>query len=307
MIAIISFLEHQPFLSLFLVIATGYGLGSINIKGLSLGSGAVIFTGLFVGAMAPKAHPPAMIATLGLVMFLYGLGVQYGKQFFAGLTSSTGRRYNLLAVISLAAATLVTVILLRFIHVSSALMAGIFAGSGTNSATMQAATEAAQNTDPAIGYSLAYPFGIIGAILCMYFMQLLVKPKIEESKSGFETIEVAIQSKNVDGLSVGDMMSKLPSTVQILVVRSGDENKHPDPDLILNVGDVLFLGSNDKMSLSAAQKMLGKQVKGPVVSDRSDMDFLHLFVSKSAVVGIPVEDIDFPGGYPGNDYPCTAR
>ncbi len=270
-------------------------LARINIKGLSLGSGAVIFSGLFIGAIAPKAHPPAMIATLGLVMFLYGLGVQYGKQFFAGLSSSTGRKYNLLAVISLSAATLVTVILLRSMHVSSAMMAGIFAGSGTNSATMQAATEAAQSTDPAIGYSLAYPFGIIGAILCMYFMQLIVKPKIEESKSGFETIEVAIRSKNVAGLSVKDIISKLPAAVKILVVRSRDENKHPDPDLILNVGDVLFLGSNDKASLVEAQKMLGKQVTGPIVSDRSDMDFLHLFVSKSAVVGLSPDDIKFPG------------
>ncbi len=161
---------------------------------------------------------------------------------------------------------------------------------------MQAATEAAQNTDPAIGYSLAYPFGIIGAILCMYIMQILVKPKIEESKSGLETIEVAIQSGNVDGMSVKDMMSKLPSTVQILIVRSGDENKHPDPDLAVKMGDVLFLGSNDKISLKDAQKMLGKQVKGPVVSDRSDMDFLHIFVSKPAVAGIPVQDIVFPEG-----------
>jgi putative transport protein len=292
---IIIFLEHQPFLALFLVIATGYGLGSVNIKGLSLGSGAVIFSGLFIGAIAPKAHPPAMIATLGLVMFLYGLGVQYGKQFFAGLTSSTGRRYNLLAVISLAAATAVTVILMPVMHVSSSMMAGIFAGSGTNSATMQAATEAAQNTDPAIGYSLAYPFGIIGAILCMYFMQLIAKPKIEESKSGFETIEVSIRSKNVAGLTVGEIKSKLPSAVQILVVRSDEENKHPEPDLILKVGDVLLLGGN-KASLIEAQKMLGKQVTGPVVSDRSAMDFVHIFVSKGGVVGLSVADIKFPKG-----------
>jgi putative transport protein len=292
---ITAFLEHQPFLSLFLVIATGYGLGSINIKGLSLGSGAVIFTGLFIGALAPKAHPPAMIATLGLVMFLYGLGVQYGKQFFAGLTSREGRRYNLLAVISLAAATVITIILLRGMNVSSAMMAGIFAGSGTNSATMQAAAEAAGNTDPAIGYSLAYPFGIIGAILCMYFMQLIVRPKIEDSKSGFEAIEVAIRSKNVAGLTVRDIISKLPADVQLLIVRSSHGNMHPDPDMILGIGDVLFLGSNNRSSLADAQEMLGKKVTGPVVSDRSDMDFLHIFVSNSAVAGLNPDDIQFPG------------
>jgi putative transport protein len=296
MSTITAFLEHQPFLSLFLVIAMGYGLGSINIKGLSLGSGAVIFSGLFIGALAPKAHPPAMVATLGLVMFLYGLGVQYGKQFFAGLTSSTGRKYNLLAIISLAAATMVTLILFRVMQISSALTAGLFAGSGTNSATMQAAAEAAQNSDPAIGYSLAYPFGILGAILCIYFMQLIVRPKVEEAKSGLETIEVSIRSKNVAGLTVREIISKLPAAVTVLVVRSDGENRHPDPDIIVNIGDVLFLGSNDRASLIDAQKMLGKKVTGPVVSDRSDMDYLHIFVSKGALVGLHVSEIRFPEG-----------
>src|SRR5512135_1956912 len=73
---IATFLSQQPFLALFLVVALGYAIGSINIKGFSLGVGAVLFSGLFIGAIAPKAQPPAMVGTLGLVMFLYGLGIQ---------------------------------------------------------------------------------------------------------------------------------------------------------------------------------------------------------------------------------------
>ena len=80
-----AFLAQQPLLALFLVIASGYALGAINVKGLSLGVGAVLFSGLFIGAIAPKAQPPPLVGTLGLVMFLYGLGIQFGKQFFAGL------------------------------------------------------------------------------------------------------------------------------------------------------------------------------------------------------------------------------
>jgi len=38
--------------------------------------------------LAPKAAPPALLGSLGLVMFVYGIGIQYGKQFFAGLTSA---------------------------------------------------------------------------------------------------------------------------------------------------------------------------------------------------------------------------
>ena len=41
--------------------------------GFSLGVGAVLFTILFIGAVAPAAQPPALVGTLGLVMFLYGL------------------------------------------------------------------------------------------------------------------------------------------------------------------------------------------------------------------------------------------
>ena len=47
-----AFLESQPFIALFLVVCLGYAVGKISIAGLSLGSGAVLFVGLAVGAIA---------------------------------------------------------------------------------------------------------------------------------------------------------------------------------------------------------------------------------------------------------------
>ena len=87
-----ALLEQSPLMALFLAIAVGYALGEINIKGLSFGVGAVLFVGLAIGAFAPKSVPPALLGSLGLVMFLYGIGIQYGKQFFAGLTGPAGRK-----------------------------------------------------------------------------------------------------------------------------------------------------------------------------------------------------------------------
>jgi putative transport protein len=81
-----AFLERQPMMALFLTIALGYLLGEINIKGFSLGVGAVLFVALFMGWFAPKSVPAAMVGTLGLALFLYAVGIQYGKQFFSGLT-----------------------------------------------------------------------------------------------------------------------------------------------------------------------------------------------------------------------------
>ena len=47
---------------------------------------------------------------------------------------------------------------------------GLFAGAMTSTPTLQAAIDAVGNRDPAIGYSVAYPFGVIGPILCLFVL-----------------------------------------------------------------------------------------------------------------------------------------
>jgi putative transport protein len=295
--ALTAFLVQQPLFALFLVIAAGYAIGAIDIKGFSLGVGAVLFSGLFVGAIAPKAAPPAVLGTLGLVMFLYGLGVMFGRQFFAGLAGKAGRRYNLLAGLALVGTAAVAFAELAVMKVSHPLMAGLFAGAGTNAATMQAAMEAAANSEPAIGYSVAFPFGLIGAILCMYIMQLLVKPDLEAANgSGLQTLEVAVQAPDVAGRTLGELLPRLPHGVQVLVVRVGGENRHPDPAIALGAGDVLLLGGGDRAALDAARQSLGEHASGSIVADRSHMDLLRVFVSKASLQGIRVGDLTLPDG-----------
>ena len=103
-----TLLEQQPMVALFLTIAIGYLVGAINIKGFSLGVGAVLFVALAVGWFAPKSVPAAAVGTLGLALFLYAVGIQYGKEFFRGLASAEGRKANLLALIGVLLAGAVT-------------------------------------------------------------------------------------------------------------------------------------------------------------------------------------------------------
>jgi len=70
MIALSEFLAAQPILSLFLAVALGYAVGQINIAGFSLGIGAVLFVGLAIGALVPKAQIIGPIGLIGLTMFL---------------------------------------------------------------------------------------------------------------------------------------------------------------------------------------------------------------------------------------------
>ena len=46
-------------------ISTSYLIGEINIKGFSLGVGAVLFVALAVGWFAPKSVPAPMVGTIG--------------------------------------------------------------------------------------------------------------------------------------------------------------------------------------------------------------------------------------------------
>src|SRR5277367_208633 len=93
----------QPILTAFLAIGLGYLVGQINIGGFSLGVGAVLFVGLALGAFAPNAKIVGPIGLIGLIMFLYGVGIMYGRQFFEGMTGGAGRKYNLLALVAVVA------------------------------------------------------------------------------------------------------------------------------------------------------------------------------------------------------------
>ena len=177
LILLANIIGTQPILAVFLAIGLGYLVGQINIGGFSLGVGAVLFVGLAIGAFAPKAQIIGPIGLTGLIMFLYGIGILYGRQFFEGMAGAAGRKYNLLALVGCVAGLVVALGLGQVFGIKIGHTLGIFAGSMTSTATLQAALDVMKNKEPSIGYSIAYPFGVIGPILCIYFMTRTVKPK----------------------------------------------------------------------------------------------------------------------------------
>lgn len=62
----------------------------------------------------------------------------------------------------------------------------------TSTPTLQAALDVAKNSEPSIGYSIAYPFGVIGPILCIYFMTRVVQPKFPPTPQNFHMAEITL-------------------------------------------------------------------------------------------------------------------
>src|SRR5580765_8397516 len=207
-------------MALFLTIAIGYLVGKIDVKGFSLGVGAVLFVALGIGWFAPKSVPSPMVGTLGLALFLYGVGVQYGQQFFIGLTSRAGLRANLMALTGVLAAGAVSLMFIKLMDLKLGHALGLFAGSGTSTPTLQAAIATLGNDDPAVGYSVAYPFGVAGPILFLYVAFMVLKPKIEApTGGGTELLEIAVRNPALSGRSLGEIMTALPAGVQIVALR----------------------------------------------------------------------------------------
>src|SRR5436190_1435560 len=195
-----------------------------------------------MGWFAPKSVPAPMVGTLGLALFLYGVGIQYGKQFFIGLTSRAGIRANLIALTGVLAAGVMSLIFVKMMDLKLGYALGLFAGSGTSTPTLQAAIATLGNDDPAVGYSVAYPFGVAGPILFLYLTFLILKPKIDVAAgSGLELLEVAVRRSEYCGKRLGELLAALPAEVQIVALRRDNHNRPASPDTVLAENDVLLV------------------------------------------------------------------
>lgn len=287
----------QPILTAFLAIGLGYLVGQISIGGFSLGVGAVLFVGLALGAFAPKAQIVGPIGLIGLIMFLYGVGILYGRQFFEGMTGVAGRKYNLLALVAVAASLAVALGLGHVFGVKIGHTLGIFAGSMTSTATLQAALDTMKNSEPSIGYSVAYPFGVIGPILCMYFMTRMVQPKFPPKIPQMHMGEITLGS-NFRGQPLDELSKEFPSDLQVTMIRKAGQNYLPSTDLLLEAGDALLVVAERQDDIAVTAARLGTLEPGRIVKDRADLDYIRVFVGKANVVGVPLAKLPLPSAFP---------
>ncbi len=286
----------QPILTAFLAIGLGYLVGQISIGGFSLGVGAVLFVGLAIGAFAPKAQIIGPIGLTGLIMFLYGIGILYGRQFFEGMFG-VGQKYNLLALVACIAGLFVALGLGHVFGIKIGHTLGLYAGSMTSTATLQAALDVMKNKDPSIGYSIAYPFGVIGPILCIYFMTQIVKPKFPAKAQRFHMAEISI-GQAFAGKKLEELTSSALTDVQVTMVRKGGQNFVPTSDTVLSAGDAILVVAEREDAIANAAAKLGSLEPGRLASDRADLDYIRVFVGKASVVGIPLASLPMPAGYP---------
>lgn len=288
----ISLLIGNPLLLLFLVMAAGFALGRINVAGFSLGVAGVLFAGLAFGALSPGLKVPEALQTLGLVLFVYTVGLSSGPAFFGALRRRGLGQAGLVLGLLLVAAGLAWGAH-RALNLSGGLTAGLFAGAFTNTPALAALLESlsARGVDasvPVVAYSVAYPMGVIGMLLAVYALRRLWR--VPPTPPAEPLVHRAVRVEHPEVLPV------LGERVRLARVQRGTELAVAGPGVALAAGDVVGV-VGEARAVQAAAALLGTEAPGELDLGRETLDMRRVFVSRAGVAGRRLGELHLPQRY----------
>ena len=276
-------------LTFALVITIGILLGKVKIGGISLGITWILFVGIVLShfGMTVDGEVRHFVQEFGLILFVFSIGLQVGPGFFASF-----KHGGMTLVMCAVAIVLLGVATAYVVHLATGTpiptMVGILSGAVTNTPGLGAAQQAfsdlhagADAPDIATGYALAYPLGVIGAILTLLALRYLLRIDVrqEEEAAGLGTdvlkdlttrrISVEICNPAVEGKSIsGIRRLALRDFVVSRICRPGEAPELADAATTLRCGDRILLVAAPK-DAEALVALLGREVDaGPMMPDR---------------------------------------
>src|SRR5690606_33663916 len=280
-----------------LVVALGTLLGAVPFGPVRFGAAGALFVGLAVGALDPRlGEGLGLVQTLGLALFVYTVGLAAGHTFFRDLRRQLPLMAGSVLVLVLVAGA--TVLAARWAGIPSPMAGGAFAGALTSTPALAAATAAAGSEEPAVGYSLAYPMGVVVTIVVVAVVVARPWParRDPEPAAGIGLVDVSAEVEHpgpmsaIPGLTAGD--------VRLSYLERDGATRVVDADEELRAGDrVVVVGSREAVERAVAH--LGRRVHRHLAHDRSVVHFRRLVVSAARVAGRTVHELDIPGRFGG--------
>lgn len=171
----LSSLLSNPIFLLSVAVFTGLVLGNLKIKGVGLGTSGALFTGIIMGWLGVKV--PSVFFMWNLLIFVTAVGLLSSKDI-VGVIKRYGYRFVVLSVAVTGAGALATYFMALVFSgsVEPLLVGGTYTGALTSSPGLGAALEVSGG-DPliTIGYTIAYPFGVVAVVLFVQLIPLFLK------------------------------------------------------------------------------------------------------------------------------------
>ena len=312
---------------LALVIALGKMLGKSKAGGISLGVTWVLFVGILFShfGMTLDSNLLHFMKEFGLILFVYSIGLQVGPGFFS-IFRSGGLKLNLLAIFIClcGAATAIAIHFLADIPMTT--ITGIMSGAVTNTPGLGAAQTAYADSfgsnapDIALGYAVAYPLGVIGAIAsfliikqCFYrkgnvivtsekksedidiraeekeAQKVIISKHVEAADTRFISRRFIISKRSLNGVTIGKLNFEEVLGASVTRIRRAGLDFKASPDFKLQYGDlVTVVGS--KESVAGVEKILGNSLKR-----LDEPNLIPIFIGIALGVLLGSIPVTFPG------------
>jgi len=297
-------------LILAIAIAAGIFLGAkLKYKGITLGITWILFCAIACSHFGMRLDPKVLsfAKDLGLILFVYSIGLQVGPSFFSSFGKG-GLRLNMLAT----TIVLLSCVTAYVIHVVSgvdiATMTGVLFGAVTNTPGLGAAEQTyadimgSANPDIASGYAMAYPLGVVGIIFSLLLLRWIFRIKAEQEEAqvahekGEEQqvahFDIELMTPQVDGVRVRDLkaLTHVTMVASRLLDKNGNEYM-PDADTVLHVGDFVRFVTDQKNEKTVL--LLGPKTEVQWEAKEKNVHLIsrHIVVTKSKYNGRKIMDM----------------
>ena len=274
----------SSYFALFLIVALGFMLGRIKIKGLSLDVSAVIFIALLFGHFGVII--PKELGNFGLVLFIFTIGIQAGPGFFDSFRSK-GKTLLIITLLIISSAAFTAEGLKYAIDIDTPSAVGLVAGALTSTPGLADAEDSADATSASIAYGIAYPFGVIGVILFVKLLPRIMRIDLDkearrlekERRSQFPELGTCIfriTNAAVFNRSLMQINARAMTGAVISRHKHGDDISIPTAHTILHENDYIqAVGSEE--SLNQLAVLVGEREEGelPLV-DKQEIESLLL-------------------------------
>ena len=307
----VKILLENPLMLLLMVAAIGYPLGKIKVYGITLGVGAVLFVGLAFGMLHPDMKAPAIIYIMGQALFVYTVGLSAGPSFVSTFRRN-GLMNNLLAGGVLCASALLAIALQKYFMLKPGIAAGIFCGSMTASPALGGVLESIRQTAPAelletllaepvVGFSVAYPIGVIGLMLTINVCQKLWKVDYQaefralrkpEERAALVHCTIKVQKVDPPGATVQELNEAQASSVIFSRIKRDEEFFCAAPGTVLKPGDLIMVAGLPKEIEKLAIALGERRSKERLGLDRTEYEYRRIFVSSPQAIGRTIGELD---------------
>ncbi len=304
----------QSLVILLLTISCGIFIGRIHIGKVSLGIAAVMFSGLLFGHLGYSLDTKSLkfLRELGLILFVYAIGIQVGPSFFSSLKKE-GLKFNLLSVGTVLLGGLVTFIIFKVSGQSIEHSVGLMSGAVTNTPGLGAAksTIAEMSStlggkdfgDPAIPYAIAYPFGVLGIIFMLIITKSVLKIDIQKEHDAFESkidkihnhptsVKCRVVKEQAFDITLNELLNKFDHSVIISRLKhSGSEIVYsPDLETVIKERDVIMI-VGQKENVDKVVEFVGRPSSDIMVESSADILTKTLIVTKDSAVHKSLSDL----------------